>query len=68
VHNVSDIWQTGIQTAEPLVPLSSRVNVEIAVAKLKKHYSPDSNQIPAELIQAGCEILLPAIHKLIYFI
>jgi hypothetical protein len=39
--------------------------VETAIAKLKKYKSPDSNQIPAELIQAGGEILLSEIHKLI---
>jgi hypothetical protein len=39
--------------------------VEIAIAKLKKYKSPDSNQIPAEPIQAGGEILLSEIHKLI---
>jgi hypothetical protein len=32
---------------------------------LKKYKSPGSVQIPAELIQAGGEILLSAIHKLI---
>jgi hypothetical protein len=39
--------------------------VEIAIAKLKKYKSPGSDQIPAELIQAGGEILLSAILKLI---
>jgi hypothetical protein len=39
--------------------------VEIAIAKLKKYKSPGSDQIPSELIQAGGEILLSAIHKLI---
>jgi hypothetical protein len=39
--------------------------VEIAIAKLKKYKSPGSGQIPAELIQAGGEILLSEIHKLI---
>jgi hypothetical protein len=39
--------------------------VEIAIAKLKKYKSPGSDQIPAELIQAGGEILQSAIHKLI---
>jgi hypothetical protein len=38
---------------------------EIAVAKLKKCKSPGSDEIPAELIQAGGEILLSVIHKLI---
>jgi hypothetical protein len=32
---------------------------------LKKYKSPGSDQIPEELIQAGGEILLFAIHKLI---
>jgi hypothetical protein len=32
--------------------------VEIAIAKLKKYKSPGSDQIAAELIQAGGEILL----------
>jgi hypothetical protein len=39
--------------------------VEIAIAKLKKYKSPGSDQIPAELIQAGGEILLSTIHRLI---
>jgi hypothetical protein len=38
--------------------------VEIAIAKLKKYKSPGSDQIPAELIQAGGKILLSEIHKL----
>jgi hypothetical protein len=63
VHNVSDVKQ--IHTVEPLVPRPSRPEVEIAIAKLKKYKSTDSVQIPAELIQAGGEMLLSAIHKLI---
>jgi sporulation protein YlmC with PRC-barrel domain len=51
--------------AEILVPGPSRLEVEIAIAKLKKYKSPGSVQIPAELIQAVGEILLSAIHKLI---
>jgi hypothetical protein len=50
---------------EPLVPGPSRLQVEISVAQLKKYKSPGSDQIPAELIQAGGEILLSEIHKLI---
>jgi hypothetical protein len=41
------------------------MEVEIAVARLKKYKSPGNDQIPAELIQAGGEILLSAIHKLV---
>jgi hypothetical protein len=65
VHNVSDVKQIEVHTAEPLVPGLSRLEVEIAIAKLKKCKSPGSDQIPTELIQAGGEILLFAIHKLI---
>jgi hypothetical protein len=53
VHNVSDVRQKEVYTAEPLVPGPSRLEVEIAIAKLKKCKSPSSDQIPAELIQAG---------------
>jgi hypothetical protein len=65
VHNVSDFRQIEVHTAEPLVPGPSRLEVEIAIAKLKKYKSPSSDQISAELIQAGGEILLSVIHKLI---
>jgi hypothetical protein len=50
---------------EPLVPGPSHLQVEIAIAKLKKYKSPGSDKIPAELIQAGGEVLLSAIYKLI---
>jgi hypothetical protein len=65
VHNVSDVRQIEVHTAEPLVPGPSRREVQIAIAKFKKYNSPGSDQIPAELIQAGGEILLSEIHKLI---
>jgi hypothetical protein len=62
VHNVSDVRQIEVRTAEPVVPGHSRLEVEIAIAKFK---SPGSDQILAELIQAGGVTLLFAIHKLI---
>jgi hypothetical protein len=65
VYNVSDVRQIEVHTAEPLVPGLSCREVEIATAKLKKYKSPASDQIPAELIQTGGEILLSEIHKLI---
>jgi hypothetical protein len=65
VHNVSDVRQIEVHMAEPIVPGPSHLKVEIAVGKLKKYKSPDSDEILAEPIQAGCEILLSAIHKLI---
>jgi hypothetical protein len=57
VHNVSDVRQIVVHTAEPSVPGPSRLEFEIAIAKLKKCKSLGSDQIPAELIQAGGEIL-----------
>jgi hypothetical protein len=55
---LSDDRQTEIPTAEPLAP-----EVKIAITKLKSYTWPCSEQIPAELIQAGSEILLSKIHK-----
>jgi hypothetical protein len=56
VHNVSDVRQIEVHMVEPLVPGPSRLEVEIAIAKLKKCKSPSSDQIPEKLIQAGGEI------------
>jgi hypothetical protein len=53
VHNVSDVRQIEIHMAEPLVPDPSRLEVETAIAKLKKCKLPGSDEILSELIQAG---------------
>jgi hypothetical protein len=60
VHNVSDVKQIEVHTAEPLVPDPSRLEVKLTrtIGKLRKYKSPGSDQIPAELTQAGGEILL----------
>jgi hypothetical protein len=65
VHRFSDLRHIEIHTAEPLVPDPSLFEVEIDIAKLKGYKSPGSDQIPAELIQAGGETLRSEIHKLI---
>ncbi|PNF19615.1 hypothetical protein B7P43_G03232 [Cryptotermes secundus] len=65
VHRVSDVRQIEIDTAEPLIPDPSPFEFESAIAKLKRYKSPGSYQIPAELIQAGGEILRSKIHNLI---
>jgi hypothetical protein len=65
VHNVSDVRQIEVHMAEPLVPGPSRLEVEIAISKLKKYNSPGSDKIPAELIKVGDETLLSAINKFI---
>jgi mannosyltransferase OCH1-like enzyme len=62
VHRISDVKQTEIHTAELLVHDPSPFD---AIAKLKIHKSPASDQIPAELTQAGSETLQSEIHKLI---
>jgi hypothetical protein len=46
-HEVSDIRQIEIHTAEPLVPDTSPFEFEIAIAKLNRYKSPSSNEIPA---------------------
>ena len=50
VHVVSDVRQTEIHTAEPLVPESSVTEFEMAIGKLKSHRSPGMDQIRAEII------------------
>jgi hypothetical protein len=55
VHKVSDVRQIEVNMAESLVPDPSRLEVGIAIAKLKKYKSPGSDEIPAKLIQAGGE-------------
>jgi hypothetical protein len=54
-----------VHMAEPLVPGPSHTEVEIVIAKLRKYKSPSTDQIPAELIQTGGEMLQFAIHKVI---
>jgi hypothetical protein len=65
VHRVSGVRQIGIYTAEPFVPDPSPFVVETVIAELKRYKSPGSDQILAELIQAGDEILRCKIHELI---
>jgi hypothetical protein len=53
MQGVGGIRQTEIQTAEPFVPEPCATQVEVAIKKLKRYRLPGSDQIPAELIQAG---------------
>jgi hypothetical protein len=52
-------------TVDPLVPEPSCFEVEIAIEKLKRCKSPGIDLIPAELIQAGGNILRSEIHEFI---
>jgi hypothetical protein len=62
------IRQTKIHTAEQFVPEPSATEFEVAIRKMKRYKASGSDQIPAELIQAGGETLLSEIHKLIMLI
>jgi hypothetical protein len=68
VHGTGGVRQTEMHTAEPFVPKPSASQLEVAVGKLKRYKYPGVDQVPAGLIQAGGEILLSEIHKLIKFI
>jgi hypothetical protein len=50
-----------MHTAEPLVLVPRHLEIEISIAKLKKYKSPGSDQILAELYQAGGEIFITSI-------
>jgi hypothetical protein len=60
VHNVRDVRQIEIHTAESLAPCPSRLEVDISVTKLK-YKLPGNDQSTA----VGGETLLSAIHLLI---
>jgi hypothetical protein len=59
VHRVNDV-----RIHEPVVPF----DVEVAIAKLKMYKSLGSDQILAELIEAGGESFCSKIRKLINYI
>ena len=65
VHGFSDVRQTEINTAEPLMSEPSDFGVEMAIEKLKRDISPGTDQNPAELIKTGCRTIRFEIRKLI---
>jgi hypothetical protein len=64
-HNVSDVRKLEIHIAAPLVPDPSHLEVDISIAKLKKYKSLGSDEILAEVYQAGGETLVSVIYKII---
>jgi hypothetical protein len=54
-----------IHTAGPLVQEPSVIELEIATGKLKSYKYPGSEQIPAEMIKAGCQMLYSEIQGLV---
>jgi hypothetical protein len=65
VPRVKDVRQSEIRTAEPLLPVTSPFEVEVAIEKLKRRTSPGIDQIPSELINARGRTIRSQIHKLI---
>jgi hypothetical protein len=55
VHKVSDVRQTEVHTAKPLVPYQTCLEAEIAIAKLKQYKSTGSDEIPLQVIEVGGE-------------
>jgi len=54
-----------MHTAEQLLADPSACEVAMVIEKLKRHKSPDIDQIPAELIKARVRTIHSEIHKLI---
>jgi hypothetical protein len=65
VHEVYEVRQREIQTAEPPVPEPSDLEGELAIVKLKRHKSPGIDQVPAELNKAAGRTIHWEIHKFI---
>jgi hypothetical protein len=63
IHGVSDVRQTELQTAEPLMPEPNVFEVEMAIEKLNRHRSPGIVQITSELIKAEGRIICYEIHQ-----
>jgi hypothetical protein len=63
VHRFSGVRQIEIHTVEPLILDPNPFEFKIAAAKLKSYNSPGSDQILAELINAGGEMLRSKIRK-----
>jgi len=65
VHGVSEVRQTEIHRAEPLMFEQSAFEVDMAIEKLKGQKPLGIVQILAELIKAGGRTIRYEIHKLI---
>jgi hypothetical protein len=65
VHGAGGVRLTEIDTVKPFVPEPNASEVDIAIGKLKRYKLPGVDQIPAEIIQVGGEMLCLEIHILI---
>jgi mannosyltransferase OCH1-like enzyme len=64
----TDVRQTEIHTAEPLVPEPSACEVEMTFENLRRHKSSGVDQIPAESIKTEDRTFRSEIHKLVHSI
>ena len=64
IYKDNDVEEIKIQTAEPLIPEPTLLEVEIALEKLKKYKSPGIYEIPAKLKQDYGNTLLTESIKL----
>ena len=60
VHEVSDLRQTEIYTAEPLVPQPSASESKMGIENLQRHKSLGIDQIKSKNIPATVNLLLSA--------
>jgi hypothetical protein len=65
VHEFSDVRQTEIHTAEPLVYGAIAVEVHMAIKKVNRHKSTGIVEIPTEFIEAGGRTIRSETHQLI---
>jgi hypothetical protein len=65
VRGVNKVKRTELHTDEILVPQPSCLEAKIAIEKLKIYNSPQIDQISAELVQAGGNVLRSEIQNLI---
>jgi hypothetical protein len=56
VHGVKFVEQTEMNTAEPLSPVPSFSESEVAIENLKRYKSPGIINNLAKSIQAGCNM------------
>jgi hypothetical protein len=59
VQGPEGIRQTEIHTTELIFPEPSAAEVEFDIRNMKRYKAPGSDQIPAELIQAGGKHCIP---------
>jgi hypothetical protein len=65
VFGVNDVRQRELRTSEPLVHEPSVFEIQMAIEEVKRHKSPGTAQIPAELIKTGGRTISSKIHKYI---